>query len=102
MIDFDPPLHVPPAEDQLLLGKYQMPQPGTFKPSRSVIEPLLTKANYKTRMHELLYIEEMAQFEQISQFNVKTKLSIIRHYLLTPTSTNSSTAKVRKEILHVP
>lgn len=93
VIDFDPPLHVPPEEDQLLLGKYQMPQPATFKPSRSVIEPLLTKTNYKTRMHELLYIEEMAQFEQISQFNVKTKLSIIRHYLLTPTSTNSSTAK---------
>ena len=44
-------------------------------------------------MHELLYIEEMAQFEQISQFNVKTKLSIISKYLLMPTSTNSSTAK---------
>ena len=44
-------------------------------------------------MHELLYIEEMAQFEQISQFNVKTKLEIISKYLLMPTSTNSSTAK---------
>ena len=93
LIDFEPPLHIPPEEDQVLLNKYQMPQPSTFKPSRSVIEPLLTKANYKSRMHELLYIEEMAQFEQISQFNVKTKLSIISKYLLMPTSTNSSTAK---------
>ena len=44
-------------------------------------------------MHELLYIEEMAQFDHVSQFNVITKLQLANKYLLTPTSTNSSTAK---------
>merc|ERR1711994_122660 len=40
-----------------------------------------------------LYIEEMAQFDHVSQFNVKTTLQLASKYLLTPTSTNSSTAK---------
>ena len=53
----------------------------------------LTKQNYRGRMHELLYIEEMAQFDHVSQFNVKTTLQLASKYLLTPTSTNSSTAK---------
>ena len=53
----------------------------------------LTKQNYRGRMHELLFIEEMAQFEHVSQFNVVTNLQLASKYLLTPTSTNSSTAK---------
>lgn len=69
-----------------------MPQPTTFKPSKSVIDRFLTKSNYKNRMHELLFIEEMAQYEQISMFNVRTKLKISDRYLLLNT-TNSSTAK---------
>ena len=44
-------------------------------------------------MHELLFIEEMAQFEHVSQFNVVTTLQLASRYLLMPTSTNSSTAK---------
>lgn len=72
---------------------YPTPQPSTFKASKSVIEPHLTKKNFRSRMHELLYIEEMAQFEQIAQFNVKATLNLISKYLLTPSSTNTSTAK---------
>ena len=41
----------------------------------------------------MLYIEEMAQFDHVSQFNVKSTLQLASKYLLTPTSTNSSTAK---------
>ena len=91
--DFQPPILAPPDEDKFLYQKYPMPQPATFRPSKSVIDPSLTKFNYKNRMHELLYIEEMAQFEQISQFNVKSNLTLIDKYLLTPSSTNSSSAK---------
>ena len=91
--DFQPPILAPPDEDKILYQKYPMPQPATFRPSKSVIDPSLTKFNYKNRMHELLYIEEMAQFEQISQFNVKSNLTLIDKYLLTPSSTNSSSAK---------
>jgi len=92
--DFSPvPLQVVPPEDQFLYQNYPMPQPASFRPSRAVIEHSLTKLNYKQRMHDLLYIEEMAQFEQISHFNVKVTLKIINKYLLCPTSTNSSTAK---------
>ena len=93
MKDFDPPVHIPPDEDKYLYQRYPMPQPNSFKPTKNVIEPSLTKQNYKSRMHELLYIEEMAQFEQVSQFNVKTTLSLISNYLLDPSSTNSSSAK---------
>ena len=87
------PIEIPPEEDLYLYQKYPMPQPSNFKPSRSVVEPTLTKLNYKTRMHDLLYIEEMAQFEQITEFNVKTNISLISNYLLDPSSTNSSSAK---------
>ena len=91
--DFNPPLLIVPPEDTFLYQSYPMPQPVSFKPSKAVIEHSLTKMNYKQRMHDLLYIEEMAQFEQISHFNVKVTLKIINKYLLSPTSTNSSTAK---------
>ena len=91
--DFNPPLQIVPPEDTFLYQNYPMPQPVSFKPSKAVIEHSLTKMNYKQRMHDLLYIEEMAQFEQISHFNVKVTLKIINKYLLCPTSTNSSTAK---------
>lgn len=42
-------------------------------------------------MHDLLAIEELAQFHHLAEFNAK--LSLLDKYLLTPTSSNSSTAK---------
>ena len=91
--DFQSSVQTSPEEDKFLYQKYPVPQPNTFRPSKNVIEPNLTKYNYNQRMHELLYIEEMAQFEQISQFNIKTSLTLIDKYMLTTSSSNSSSAK---------
>ena len=91
--DFQPSIQTPNQEDQFLYKNYPMPQPTTFRPSKNVVEPNLTKFNYKDRMHDLLYIEEMAQFEQISQFNVKTDLTLIDKYMLTTSSSGASNAK---------
>ena len=93
IIDFTPPLAKPPVQDELILKKYPSPKPQKFQATQNVVDTQLTKQNYRGRMHELLYIEEMAQFDHVSQFNVKTTLQLASKYLLTPTSTNSSTAK---------
>lgn len=97
IVDFDPPLIKPEPEDEILLRSYPHPQPTKFMATNNVKEPSLTKTNYVGRMHELLYIEEMAQFEQLSEFNVMTNLDLTKSYLLMPTSANSSTAKYTRQ-----
>eukprot|EP00095_Tigriopus_kingsejongensis_P007852 maker-scaffold62_size438377-snap-gene-2.15 protein:Tk07852 transcript:maker-scaffold62_size438377-snap-gene-2.15-mRNA-1 annotation:"helicase with zinc finger protein domain" len=97
IVDFDPPLIKPEADDELILRTYPHPQPSKFQATNNVKDPGLTKNNYVGRMHELLFIEEMAQFEQLSEFNVVTKLELTTNYLLMPTSTNSSTAKYARQ-----
>ena len=93
IIDFTPPLAKPPVLDELILKKYPAPKPSKFQLTQNVMDSQLTKHNYRGRMHELLFIEEMEQFDHVSQFNVITNLQLASKYLLTPTSTNSSTAK---------
>jgi len=93
MIKFEPPLNIDNVEDEAILKKYPAPQPSKFKIAESVLQPRLTETNYKQRMHQLLYIEEMAQFSQLAAYNVTTRLRLTTRYLLTPTSTSSSTAK---------
>ena len=88
-----PPLVKPPAQDELILKKYPAPKPAKFHVTQNVVDAHLTKQNYRGRMHELLYIEEMAQFANVSEFNVVCRLQLVSKYLLMPTSTNSSTAK---------
>jgi hypothetical protein len=65
VIDFDPPSQQLAPEDDILVRTYQPPQPQKFRVSQNVLDPQLTKHNYRGRLHELLYIEEMAQFEQV-------------------------------------
>ncbi|XP_017768424.1 PREDICTED: probable helicase with zinc finger domain isoform X2 [Nicrophorus vespilloides] len=77
-----------------LASSYPCPQSDTFVFSQATImEKRLTQNNYRSRMHELLYVEEMARYEHIARYNVNTKLMIIHSYLLCPNSTASSTAK---------
>ena len=92
-MDFTPPLAKPPAQDESILKKYPAPKPTKFRPTQNVIDAQLTKQNYRGRIHELLFIEEMAQFEHVSQFNVVTTLTLMSKYYLVPSSANSSTAK---------
>ena len=63
IILFDPaPAKVHKDEDNLL-SSYPSPKPSTFKMAPCVTEANLTKENYKERLHQLLFIEEMSQFQ---------------------------------------
>lgn len=66
-----------------LIERYPCPRPNNFALSQStIIEKRLTYVNYRCRMHELLYVEEIARYDQISKFNVSTKINIASSYTL--------------------
>uniref|UniRef100_A0A182TCJ0 C3H1-type domain-containing protein n=1 Tax=Anopheles maculatus TaxID=74869 RepID=A0A182TCJ0_9DIPT len=77
-----------------LLVRYPLPKASTFVLTQSTItEKKLTRNNYRNRIHELLYVEEIARYEQIARYNLTTRLSIVTNYLLTPSGMATSTAK---------
>lgn len=50
-----------------LLNAYPSPRGDTFALTQSTVtEKKLTRNNYRARMHELLCVEEMARYEQVS------------------------------------
>ncbi|KAI5695061.1 hypothetical protein M8J75_010231 [Diaphorina citri] len=73
---------------------YPPPRAHTFSLTQSTIEERrLTRYNYKPRMHELLYVEEMARYEQVARYNLRAKLKLVDCYLLSPSGVAGSTAK---------
>merc|ERR1719376_56596 len=44
-------------------------------------------------MHQLLYIEEMSQFQALDGFNALIKVQLASRYLMSASPSNSSTAK---------
>jgi len=80
-------------DEEEMLAKYPMPQPSKFNMSEAVTEQLLTRENYKERMHQLLYIEEMSQFQALDGFNALIKVQLASRYLMSASPSNSSTAK---------
>ncbi|KAJ8936128.1 hypothetical protein NQ318_022210 [Aromia moschata] len=73
---------------------YPCPQAETFLLSHATVaERKFTKNNYRERMHELLFIEEMARYDLIAQYNLTTKLQMAHSYILSPNSMAASTAK---------
>lgn len=73
---------------------YPCPHMDNFTLSHATIsEKKLTRNNYRARMHELLYIEEMARYELVAKYNLNAKLTIVHSYLLSPNGMASSTAK---------
>lgn len=50
---------------------------------------------YRSRMHSLLLIEEMAQFDQLSQFNVVCTFYLTKNYLLMSNATGSAAKYAR-------
>ena len=97
IVDLDPPERQPDPDDRGLLERYPHPQPQTFRPSAETLSaaPQLSRSNYQQRMHDLLYIEEMAQFDQIAEFNVVCSLDLTRTYLLNSTIGNSTAKYAR-------
>ncbi|KAL7735007.1 hypothetical protein ACLKA6_011271 [Drosophila palustris] len=77
-----------------LLERYPCPRAATFTLTQStIVEKRLTQNNYRSRIHELLYVEEIARYEQIARYNVRTKLTVASNYILTPAGMATSTAK---------
>lgn len=77
-----------------LLQRYPCPRASTFTLTQSTItEKRMTKNNYRSRMHELLYVEEIARYDQVARYNLTTKLQITSTYLLSPSGMATSTAK---------
>lgn len=80
--------------ERILLNAYPAPRADTFTLTQgTVIERCLTKANYKSRMHELLYVEELARLERVAKYNVTCRLRVAPSYLLAPSGMAASTAK---------
>lgn len=77
-----------------MLERYPCPRASTFTLTQSTItEKRLTKNNYRSRTHELLYVEEIARYEQVARYNLTTRLTVCNTYLLTPSGMATSTAK---------
>ncbi|KAJ8977192.1 hypothetical protein NQ317_018075 [Molorchus minor] len=80
--------------EKRLRSMYPCPQAETFLLSHATVsERRFTKNNYRERMHELLFIEEMARYDLIAQYNLTTKLQMAHSYILSPNSMAASTAK---------
>ena len=55
------------ADEEQLLTTYPPPTATNFTVSEALLEPGLSKDNYCVRMHDLLNIEEMAQYSSVSK-----------------------------------
>lgn len=80
--------------DRELLNAYPAPRASTLCLTQSTVtERNLTKNNYRTRMHELLSVEELARCEQVARYNLTCRLRVAPSYLLAPSGMATSTAK---------
>ncbi|MGH0175328.1 UNVERIFIED_CONTAM: hypothetical protein FKN15_070417 [Acipenser sinensis] len=72
--------------ERSLLSRYQIPLSADQLFTQSVLDKSLTKENYQTRLHDLLYIEEIAQYKEVSKFNIKVNLQLVSSFMLTGVS----------------
>ncbi|XP_036395751.1 probable helicase with zinc finger domain [Megalops cyprinoides] len=69
--------------DRSLLARYQIPLSADQLFTQSVLDKTLTRENYQARLHDLLYIEEIAQYKEVSKFNIKVNLQLVTSFMLT-------------------
>ncbi|XP_069056002.1 probable helicase with zinc finger domain isoform X2 [Pleurodeles waltl] len=72
--------------ERSLLIRYQIPLSADQLFTQSVLDKSLTKINYQSRLHDLLYIEEIAQYKEVSKFNIKVQLQLVASFMLTGVS----------------
>lgn len=53
--------------ERSLLSRYQIPLSADQLFTQSVLDKSLTRENYQSRLHDLLYIEEIAQYKEVSK-----------------------------------
>jgi hypothetical protein len=80
-------------KERELMDKYPLPKAENFVLSQNIIRDKINEKNYREWMHTMLYVEEMARFDLIAKFNLKTTLKISNNYIITPNSLATSTAK---------
>lgn len=78
--------------DNEVLTLFPPPTNMNFVLTQAMLEKTVTKSNYRSRFHDLLFMEEIAQFDLMGRFNIKTSILCTKSYLLMPTT--SSMAKV--------
>ncbi|XP_058266742.1 probable helicase with zinc finger domain isoform X2 [Hemibagrus wyckioides] len=69
--------------ERSLLSRYQIPLSADQLFTQSVLDKTLTRDNYQSRLHDLLYIEEIAQYKEVSKFNIKVNLQLVSSFMLT-------------------
>uniref|UniRef100_A0A3B1IM46 Probable helicase with zinc finger domain n=1 Tax=Astyanax mexicanus TaxID=7994 RepID=A0A3B1IM46_ASTMX len=69
--------------ERSLLSRYQIPLSADQLFTQSVLDKSLTRDNYQARLHDLLYIEEIAQYKEVSKFNIKVNLQLVSSFMLT-------------------
>uniref|UniRef100_A0A8C0YRR2 Probable helicase with zinc finger domain n=1 Tax=Cyprinus carpio carpio TaxID=630221 RepID=A0A8C0YRR2_CYPCA len=69
--------------ERSLLTRYQIPLSADQLFTQSVLDKTLTRDNYQPRLHDLLYIEEIAQYKEVSKFNIKVNLQLVTSFMLT-------------------
>lgn len=80
--------------EQELLQRYPSPRANTFTLTQTTLtDKKLTANNYRSRIHELLYVEEIARYDNVARYNLTTNLRITSTYLLAPSGMATSTAK---------
>uniref|UniRef100_A0A674MH22 Helicase with zinc finger n=1 Tax=Takifugu rubripes TaxID=31033 RepID=A0A674MH22_TAKRU len=79
--------------ERSLLSRYQIPLSADQLFTQSVLDKTLTKDNYQARLHDLLYIEEIAQYKEVSKFNIKVNLQLVTSFMLTGHSVGAKYAQ---------
>lgn len=73
---------------------YPFPTRETFTiSSMTLADRGFTATNYKRRMHDLLFVEEIARHELVSRFDITVKLTVTENYILSPNGSVGSSAK---------
>ncbi|XP_076449410.1 putative helicase with zinc finger domain [Babylonia areolata] len=83
VVPFSPPYTTRTDTEEQLLAKYVLPRPERLSLSETVMQSL-SKDNYRLWMHEMLYLEEMAELGYIQRFNVTGSLQLVNRFLLMP------------------
>uniref|UniRef100_A0A3Q2TFZ6 Probable helicase with zinc finger domain n=1 Tax=Fundulus heteroclitus TaxID=8078 RepID=A0A3Q2TFZ6_FUNHE len=79
--------------ERSLLARYHIPLSADQLFTQSVMDKTLTKDNYQARLHDLLYIEEIAQYKEVSKFNIKANLQLVTSFMLTGISVGAKYAQ---------
>ena len=82
--DDDTPMDEEYLENRNLLMQYPSPTDKNLVFTQSSMARRPIQMDYRHRFHELLYIEELEQFNLMARYNMKTTLQITKSYMTHP------------------